>query len=70
VAQLCIIIIKRMKAMKNTKALIAVALFVATLLFTAFTNEARPETGKSFGTKKVISPVKQDSTYIFRITSL
>jgi len=35
-----------MKAMKNTKALIAVALFVATLLFTAYTNETRPENGK------------------------
>ena len=52
--------------MEKVKALIAVALFVATVLFTSNNNETRPESGKFSDTKKVNTPViviEQDSIY-------
>ena len=50
--------------MEKVKALIAVALFVATVLFTSNNNETRPKSGKFSDTKKVNTPViEQDSIY-------
>lgn len=56
--------------MEKAKALIAVALFIGTLIFTAYTHEVKPVTGKSFETNNVISPVLQDTIYKIRVTSL
>ena len=57
-------IIEKIKAMEKAKALIAVVLFVATLHFTAYTNEAKPEAGKYSLGKNTITPVlKRDSLY-------
>ena len=51
--------------MEKIKALIAVILFVATLLFAFNTQEVRPENKKSNYLHKTITPVQeQDSTYI------
>ena len=50
--------------MEKLKAVIAVVLFVATLLFTANKNEIRIESGKLSDIKKTTSPViEQDSIY-------
>jgi len=50
--------------MEKIKALIAVALLIATILFTTYNNETRPKNGKFSNTKKVNAPViEQDSIY-------
>ena len=50
--------------MEKIKALIAVALLIANILFTTYNNETRPESKKFSETKKVNTPViEQDSIY-------